>query len=59
MMAKKKPIENYKAAEMGVDISLHLTVRHVAHPPPRKAGIRVASVHELVEKLRSEAKVVA
>lgn len=59
MMAKKKPIENYKAAEMGVDISPHLTVRHVAHPPLRKAGIRVASVHELVEKLRSEAKVVS
>lgn len=58
MMAKKKPIQTYNAAEFGVDFSPRLSQRQVANPPERKAGIRVNSVQELVEKLRIEAKVV-
>lgn len=57
MMAKKKPIETIKAAELGVDASPRLKQIKVADPPARKAGIKVADVHELVEKLRVEAKV--
>lgn len=57
MMAKKKPIETIKAAELGVDASPRLKQLKVADPPVRKAGIKVANVHELVEKLRVEAKV--
>lgn len=57
MMAKKKPIQTIAAAELGVDAGPRLTQRQVADPPARKAGSKVASVQELVEKLRSEAKV--
>ena len=57
MMAKKKPIETIKAAELGVDASPRLKQLKVADPPVRKAGSKVANVHELVEKLRVEAKV--
>ncbi|MEK7321655.1 MAG: electron transfer flavoprotein subunit beta/FixA family protein [Pseudomonadota bacterium] len=57
MMAKKKPIQTLAAAELGVDAGPRLTQRQVADPPARKAGSKVASVQELVEKLRVEAKV--
>ncbi len=57
MMAKKKPIQTISAAELGVDASPRLTQLKVADPPPRKPGIKVGSVQELVEKLRVEAKV--
>lgn len=57
MMAKKKPIQTLAAAELGVDAGPRLTQRQVADPPARKAGSKVASVQELLEKLRVEAKV--
>lgn len=57
MMAKKKPIEMIKAAELGVDASPRLKQIKVADPPVRKTGSKVVDVHELVEKLRFEAKV--
>lgn len=57
MMAKKKPIQTINAAELGVDASPRLKQLEVADPPARKAGIRVGSVAELVEKLHVEAKV--
>lgn len=52
MMAKKKPIETIKAAELGIDINPRLKQHKVADPEPRKPGIKVANVAELVEKLR-------
>ncbi len=52
MKAKKKPIEELTAAALGVDTSSRLTVVKVSDPPPRRAGVRVASVAELVAKLR-------
>ncbi len=52
MMAKKKPIETIKAAELGIDINPRLKQHKVADPEARKPGIKVANVAELVEKLR-------
>lgn len=54
MMAKKKPIETLVAAELGVDYAPRLSLQKVAEPAPRKPGVLVNSVAELVEKLRIE-----
>lgn len=59
MMAKKKPIETLAAAELSGDTAPRLQVLNIAVPPARKAGVKVASVQELVEKLRHEAGVLA
>ncbi|WP_354859273.1 electron transfer flavoprotein subunit beta/FixA family protein [Acetobacter fabarum] len=58
MKAKKKPLETIPAADLGVDMAPRLTVVSVAEPAERKAGIKVGSATELVEKLRNEAKVI-
>ena len=58
MKAKKKPIEVIKAADLGIDIAPRLKTLQVEEPPKRKGGIKVASVGELVAKLRNEAKVI-
>ncbi|MCF3946248.1 electron transfer flavoprotein subunit beta/FixA family protein [Acidiphilium sp. AL] len=58
MKARKKPIETIRPADLGVDPAPRLTLVSVAEPPKRKAGIKVKSVQELVEKLRNEAKVI-
>jgi electron transfer flavoprotein beta subunit len=58
MKARKKPIENVKPADLGVDPAPRLTVLSVAEPPKRQAGQKVSSVEELVAKLRNEAKVI-
>ena len=52
MKAKKKPIEEKTAADYGVDIKPRLEVVKTAEPPVRKAGVKVKSVTELVEKLK-------
>ena len=57
MKAKKKPLEMKKPADYGVDIAPRLKVLKTAEPPVRKAGIKVASVAELVAKLKTEAGV--
>ena len=57
MKAKKKPIEEVTAADLGVDVGPRLAVIRVSEPPARRAGVRVASVAELVDKLRNEAGV--
>ena len=57
MQAKKKPIEAIPVVSLGTDIAPRLTVLRIAEPPPRKAGIRVASVAELVGRLKDEAGV--
>jgi electron transfer flavoprotein beta subunit len=46
-------------ADLGVDASPTFSVLSVEPPPPRKAGIKVKSVEELVDKLRNEAKVIS
>jgi electron transfer flavoprotein beta subunit len=58
MKARKKPIENIKPADLGVDPAPRLTTLKVSDPPKRKAGVKVGSVAELVAKLRNEAKVI-
>jgi electron transfer flavoprotein beta subunit len=58
MKAKKKPIDSMTAADLGVDASSKLTVLSVAPPAERSAGIMVESVEELVNKLKTEAKVI-
>ena len=58
MKAKKKPIEEFSPADLGVDTTPRLQVMHVAEPPKREGGGKVADVQELVSKLMSEAKVI-
>jgi len=58
MKAKKKPIEQLNAKDLGVDISNRIQQLKVEEPPKRKSGIKVASVAELVSKLKNEAKVI-
>ena len=55
MKAKKKPIEEKTAADYGVDIKPRLEVIKTTEPPVRKAGVKVKSVAELVDKLKNEA----
>lgn len=57
MKAKKKPLEEIDAASLGVDITPKNKVIKTVEPPVRKAGIKVKSAQELVEKLRNEAGV--
>lgn len=58
MKAKSKPIEALTPAELGLDLAPKLTVTKLALPPVRKAGIKVPDVATLVDKLKSEAKVI-
>jgi electron transfer flavoprotein beta subunit len=58
MKARKKPIETVKPADLGVDPAPRLTVLKVVEPAKRQAGVKVKSVAELVNKLRTEAKVI-
>ena len=58
MKAKKKPLENVKPADLGVDVAPRIKTLKVSEPPKRSAGIRVADVAALVDKLRNEAKVI-
>ena len=58
MKAKKKPIEQLNASDLDVDIKSRIEQIKVEEPPKRKAGIKVANVAELVQKLKNEAKVI-
>jgi len=57
MKAKKKPLEEKAPADYGVDVAPRLKVLATEEPATRKAGVKVASVAELVERLRNEARV--
>lgn len=57
MKAKKKPIEMKTPADFGVDMTPRLTVLKTVEPDKREAGVKVANVAELVDKLRNEASV--
>ncbi|WP_322045156.1 electron transfer flavoprotein subunit beta/FixA family protein [Paraburkholderia sp. J67] len=57
MKAKKKPLETLKPEDLGVDITPRLKTLKVVEPPRRSAGVKVPDVKTLVEKLRTEAKV--
>ena len=58
MKAKKKPLDSLTVDDLGVDMTPRLTIVKVEEPPEREAGIKVADVKELVEKLKNEAKVI-
>jgi len=58
MKAKKKPMEQLIAKDLGVDISNRIEQLKVEEPPKRKGGVKVSSVAELVSKLKNEAKVI-
>jgi electron transfer flavoprotein beta subunit len=55
MKAKKKPIDEKTAADYGVDVTPRLEIVKTAEPPHRKAGVKVKTVAELVDKLKNEA----
>jgi electron transfer flavoprotein beta subunit len=58
MKAKKKPLETTSPADLGVDVAPRLATLKVVAPSQRQAGIKVADVAELVDKLKNEAKVI-
>ena len=58
MKAKKKPIEQINADDLGIDIKPRINQIKVEEPPKRKSGVKVASVAELVQKLKNEAQVI-
>ncbi|MFI5447384.1 electron transfer flavoprotein subunit beta/FixA family protein [Polaromonas sp. UC242_47] len=58
MKAKKKQLDNFKPEDLGVDVKPRLKTLKVSEPPKRSAGIKVADVATLVDKLRNEAKVI-
>ena len=58
MKAKKKPIDEKSAADLGVDLTPRLEIVKTAEPEGRKAGVKVKDVAELVSKLKNEAGVI-
>jgi len=58
MAAKKKPLVEMKLADLAADAALKIKYVGFEAPPQRKAGIKVKSVEELVQKLKTEAKVI-
>ena len=58
MKAKKKQLDNYKPEDLGVDVKPRIKTLSVNEPPKRSAGIKVADVAALVDKLKNEAKVI-
>jgi len=58
MKAKKKPLDTVTQTGLGVDIAPRLTTLKVSEPPKRSAGVKLADVAELVNKLKNEAKVI-
>ena len=58
MKAKKKQLEIFKPEDLGVDVTPRIKTLKVSEPPKRSAGIKVADVAALVDKLKNEAKVI-
>ena len=58
MKAKKKPLDKVSPADLGVDPAPRLRTLKVSEPQVSHAGVRVASVDELVAKLKNEARVI-
>jgi electron transfer flavoprotein beta subunit len=56
--AKKKPLETLKPEDLGVDVAPRIKTLKVSEPPVRGAGIRVADVDQLLDKLKNVAKVI-
>lgn len=58
MKAKKKQLDIVKPADLGVDVAPRIKTLKVSEPPKRGAGVKVADVAALVNKLKNEAKVI-
>jgi len=58
MKAKKKTLTTFKPEDLGVDVAPRIKTLKVSEPPKRGAGIKVADVAALVDKLKNEAKVI-
>jgi electron transfer flavoprotein beta subunit len=58
MKAKKKQMDVFKPADLGVDVTSRIKTLKVVEPPKRGAGVKVADVAALVDKLKNEAKVI-
>ncbi len=58
MKAKKKQLDIIEPSELGVDYTARLEIINVSEPEQRSAGIKVASVDALIDKLKNEAKVI-
>ena len=59
MKAKKKPLDTLPIADLGLEISHRSKLVKASPPASRKAGIKVSSVDELINKLKNEAKVIS
>lgn len=59
MKAKKKPIDITSPSDLRVDITPRVKTIKVVEPAARQAGVKVADVNELIDKLKNEAKVIA
>ena len=57
MQAKKKPVAKKPIDAFGIDTAAHLEILKMAEPPTRKGGVKVKTVQELVQKLKTEAGV--
>ena len=58
MKAKKKQLDTVKPEDLGVDVKPRLKTLKVTEPPKRGAGVKVPDVATLVQKLKTEAKVI-
>jgi electron transfer flavoprotein beta subunit len=58
MKAKKKPLDTLTPQDLGVDVASRVKLVKMSEPKKRSGGVKVASVEELVEKLKKEAKVI-
>ncbi len=58
MKAKKKTLDVFKPADLGVDVTPRIKTLKVVEPPKRGAGVKVPDVATLVNKLKNEAKVI-
>ena len=58
MKAKKKTLDTFKPQDLGVEVTPRIKTLRVSEPPKRGAGVKVADVATLVEKLKNEAKVI-
>jgi len=58
MKAKKKQLDTFKPEDLGVDVTPRIKTLKVSEPPKRSAGIKVADVAALVDKLKNDAKVI-
>ena len=59
MKAKKKPLDIKPVADLGLEVANRTELLGVEPPPERQGGVKVASVDELVDKLKNEAKVIS